>query len=367
MTGLSLLMVTPRFEPSSGGVETHVREVGSRLASRGHQVTLIAGDPAGDLAPEEGLHGMRVLRVGTLPRDTDLMLAPGLPALIRRIPADLVHVQSWHTLMAPVAMASSTALGRPTVLTFHSGGHSSALREAARGVQLLALRPWLRAADRLVAVSAFEAAALAGRLRLRRSRFTVVPNGAELPVLDERPARDPDLVLSVGRLEAYKGHEVAIRALAPLSRVRPAVRLRIVGAGPDEHRLRSIAEETGVADRVSIEAVPAGDGAAMAGLLASAGAVALLSRYESQGISAYEAVGAGARVVVRDETALAELVEREWAAGVRPAAEPDEVAEALEAALSAEPPDRAPVVPTWDAATDGLEALYRDVLDGRRR
>ena len=363
MIGRSILMVTPRFEPSTGGVETHVREVGARLAARGHRVTVIAGDPHHELSPEAEIEGIRVLRVRTWPPRSDAMLAPGLPALMASIGADIVHIQSYHTLIAPLGLATAKALRRPTVLTFHSGGHSSGLRERVRGLQLLALRPLLRRANALVAVAPFEASLLARRLRLRRTRFSIIPNGAELPLGLGAVERDPDLILSVGRLEAYKGHDQVIRALPYLRATHPSARLRIVGSGPDAERLRTIARQVGVQEHVQIEAIPGGDRTGMASALAGAGAVAILSRFESQGIAAYEAVGVGARVLVRDDSALGELVTRGWATGVAPGALPAEIAGRLADVLGAPQPPL-PDVPTWDETAAQLARLYEQILRG---
>jgi glycosyltransferase involved in cell wall biosynthesis len=90
-------------------------------------------------------------------------------------------------------------------------------------------------------------------------RFTsseVVPLGVDrgdfpLRGIDERPWRGR--LLCVGRVEARKGFEVAIRALVAL----PGATLRI--AGPtDGHldALLAIARELGVADRITTGAVP---------------------------------------------------------------------------------------------------------------
>jgi glycosyltransferase involved in cell wall biosynthesis len=80
---------------------------------------------------------------------------------------------------------------------------------------------------------------------------------------DEPPPAE-HVIISPGRLVWEKGHHDAIRALALLHRgivtlpdgtvARP--RLRIVGAGPEEARLRAAAAELGVADAVEIGSVP---------------------------------------------------------------------------------------------------------------
>ncbi len=134
------------------------------------------------------------MRTRAWPRGTDLFVAPALPRELRREPFDLVHCQGYHTFVAPIAMFTALRCHIPYVVTFHSGGHSSRLRRAIRPVQVWLLRPLMRRAAALIAVSEFEADLFARQLRLPRSRLNVIPSGVELPVVDEtldrrRPSR----------------------------------------------------------------------------------------------------------------------------------------------------------------------------------
>jgi phosphatidylinositol alpha-1,6-mannosyltransferase len=108
-------------------------------------------------------------------------------------------------------------------------------------------------------------------------------------------------MLTVARLVAHKGQDVAIRALALL----PAdVHYLIVGSGPDEPRLRSLAAQVGVADRVTIAG--ALDDADVAEAYATASVYVGLSRrdgdvsVEGFGISFVEAGASGTPSVAGD-------------------------------------------------------------------
>jgi glycosyltransferase involved in cell wall biosynthesis len=81
----------------------------------------------------------------------------------------------------------------------------------------------------------------------------------------------------VGRLERYKGHQRIISAMPAILAQRPDVRLRIAGEGPYEPDLRRLAARLGVAERVEIRALPIHDRSGMAGLMAGAALVAVLS------------------------------------------------------------------------------------------
>src|SRR5262245_60266474 len=138
---MRILMVAARCHPFMGGIETHIHEVGPRLVARGHVVDVLTTDPSGELPAEEYVRGMRVQRVRAWPRERDLYVAPGIYAAIRRGVWDLVHFQGYNTFVAPIGMLAAIRGGLPFVLTFHSGGHSSRLRNAMRGAQQAMLRP----------------------------------------------------------------------------------------------------------------------------------------------------------------------------------------------------------------------------------
>jgi phosphatidylinositol alpha-1,6-mannosyltransferase len=61
---------------------------------------------------------------------------------------------------------------------------------------------------------------------------------------------DAPVILTVARLVPHKGQDMGIRALAALSHDFPALRYIMVGEGHDEARLRALARELGVTDKV---------------------------------------------------------------------------------------------------------------------
>ena len=109
-------------------------------------------------------------------------MAPRVASLVRRLDADIVHCQGYHTLVAPLAMLTALATRKPYVVTFHSGGHSGRGRRPLRWAQNRMVWPLLGRADRLVAVSAFEAARFGSLLRVPEDRIKVIPNGANMEV-----------------------------------------------------------------------------------------------------------------------------------------------------------------------------------------
>ncbi|MEL6890807.1 MAG: glycosyltransferase family 4 protein, partial [Actinomycetota bacterium] len=310
--GMHVTMVCARFPPLIGGTEAHVYELGRRLIERGHRVDVVTTVADAARAGTSNEEGVEVHRVPTRFSRSDLHFAPTLRSTVERVGGDLIHVQGYHTFVAPMAMAAADRIGRPYVVTFHSGGHSSRFRRAVRPIQQRILRSQLERAGALIGVSAFESAFFTRRLGLADDRIETVPNGVAPEFVDvgrnamRRRSGSP-LVVSFGRLEEYKGHHKVIRAFARRHQALAGARLRLVGAGSQREVLATLAEDLGISDRVEFVAVPYGDRAGLAAELGAADVVVLMSSYESQGISGYEALATGARLIVADGSALTEL------------------------------------------------------------
>lgn len=357
-------MVTPRFLPLVGGVELHVDQVARRLAERGLRVTVLTTDTSGELLSAERMDGFDVRRVRAWPSRRDYYFAPHLYREISSSRCDIVHVQSFHTLVAPAAMHASRRTGLPYVLTFHAGGHSSPVRRRLRSLQLATIRPLLARADRLIALAPFEVEEYARRLRLPRERFAVIPNGSDLPLTGgvSTVVRERALIASVGRLERYKGHHRVLRALPYVLEQRPEARLRIIGSGPYEAALRELAWTLGVTHEVEIVAIPPGERERMASELARTSVVVSLSEFETQPLAALEALSSGCRLVVADTPGLSSLAHESLARAVRLDAPPIETAAVILEELGRPPVSDPPQLPTWDDCAGSLLDLYDSIL-----
>src|SRR5437763_11744191 len=102
---------------------------------------------------------------------------------------------------------------KPYIVTFHTGGYSSYIRNSLRHVQWRLLRPFFAHAAKLIGVSQFEAHYFRTLLHLPAERFSVVPNGAIMPVVEQASVPGYPLLVTVGRLERYKGYHRLIAAL----------------------------------------------------------------------------------------------------------------------------------------------------------
>lgn len=112
------------------------------------------------------------------------------------------------------------------------------------------------------------------------------------------------IILTVARLVPHKGQDTVIRALAGLSDEFPDLRYVMVGEGHDEERLRLLATELGVHDRVvfagAITDADLSEAYATATIYAGASRVDKEINVEGFGISFLEAAASGLPVVAGD-------------------------------------------------------------------
>jgi glycosyltransferase involved in cell wall biosynthesis/GT2 family glycosyltransferase len=363
---LNVAMVAPEALPGSGGIATHISEVAERLTNLGVEVTVATtGDV--DCPAQCERQGVAIL---TFPRwryPKDGFVSPLLLAELRQGGHDLVHVQGVHTLLAPAALLVGQRIGLPTVLSLHTGGHSSFVRHKLRPLQWAILTPVLRRTTAIVAVSEHEMKVFGRYLGQHRSKITLIPNGVaarEPRFMFEQPFEGSPLLVSVGRLERYKGHHKVIAALPAILGTAPEARLVIAGSGPYEMQLRRLARRLGVADRVSIKSYRDEQRPQLLALIASADVVTLLSTYEGHPLAVLEAIGLGRPIVVADSPGLTEIAEQGLAVMVPGRATADDTARCILGALSSmgRRASAVPPLPTWDDCARDLAEVYRRVV-----
>ncbi|MGN6274814.1 MAG: glycosyltransferase [Solirubrobacterales bacterium] len=359
-----VLMVTPRSPLQQGGVERHVLEVSRRLAAAGVEVEVLCGDPELKQATTETRDGVRIRTVRAWPRGRDWYFAPGIWREMGRGKWDLVHLQSYHTLVAPLAMLRALTLRVPYVVTFHGGGHSSQLRNRARGAQMRLLRPLLRRAARLVAVARFEVEQYGAALGVPPERFALIPNGTDLSFSDaDLAGAEPETptLASIGRLEHYKGHHRVLEAFPLVLEREPRARLLIVGRGPYEAELRRQAEALGLDGKVEITSVPAGDPEGMARLLGRVSLVVLMSEFETHPLVALEAAAARRRLLVADAGGLAEIAADGFGRAIPLDSTAAQIAAAAVEELAQPQPQRSPQLTSWEECAAALGDLYESI------
>jgi glycosyltransferase involved in cell wall biosynthesis len=234
-------------------------------------------------------------------------------AIARRVRAELIHTNMEVLLEGGLA---ARALGLPHILHYRGNtlDHPRWAFDALTAI-------WTRIADHVFCISA--ATAEIFRRRGYEDHVEVLWNPVDLTQFSPRRASDDvrkalgansgvPLVGTVGRLHPRKDLETFVRAAALVAARRPTVHFAIVGAAeaPVEEsyrdRLQALVREQGLEGRL----VFAGARRDIPEVMRALDVFVLSSRHEGFGRVAAEAMAATRAVVVTDEGALPELVER---------------------------------------------------------
>jgi glycosyltransferase involved in cell wall biosynthesis len=214
----------------------------------------------------------------------------------------------------------------------------------------------------LIAVSRFEAAVFERYGGLKDKPVAVIRNGGTLPSSVSGTDVVPGRIVSVGRLERYKGHQHVIEALPHVIRKVPEAHLLILGNGPYEDHLRKFADQLGVSSQVRIRYIASSDRLGMATALAESSVVAALSDYEAHPVAVMEALSVLRPVVGCDTAGVGELVAKGWVRGVPPGSSAAVVAQELVTAMSSPSLAIDTQLPTWDSCADQLAHIYLSSL-----
>ncbi len=318
---MDILQVTPRYPPQSGGIETHVKEISERLVDRGHNVTVLTADAGDGGTHRECRNGVHVRRYQSISPNNTIHFCPQILAAVWNYDSDIVHAHNYHSF--PLFFAALGVGERPFVATAHYHGESAS---PTRNRLLSLYRPFgryaVRAADKLIAVSEWEATQLTADFG---TDAMVIPNGLNTERFTEikKEERDRPYLLCVGRLEKYKGIQHVIRALPKLADYE----LVVAGSGPHRDWLEQIAVEGGVEARVSFLGYV--DDQRLPRLYAGAELFLNLSEFEAYGMTVGEALASGTPCVVLTSTALTDWTQEDRCVGINHRT-PEVVAEAIE-------------------------------------
>ena len=378
----------------AGGQNVHVAALAAGLARRGHEVTVHTrrDDPAlPDRVPTDDGYDVVHVTAGpaeALPKDDLLPHMPAFAAALRQEWAvqrpDVVHAHFWMSGLASVEAAGSLLAPVPVLQTFHALGsvkrrhQGDADSSPPQRVELE--RGLCRAVTHIVATCTDEVFELR-RLGLVRDRVSIVPCGVDTSVFTPRgpvaPRSERPRLLVLGRLVERKGQDDAVRALAAV----PEAELVVVGgppeteldADPEVRRLRAVAAEAGVADRlVFTGAVARADVPAW---VRSADVVLAVPWYEPFGITPLEAMACGRPVVATAVGGLVDTVVDGGTGDLVPPRDPERLGEALAALLAdderraaygAAGVKRARARYRWSRVVADTEAVYRHVLATHR-
>lgn len=258
------ILVTELFPPAVGGSAVLFENVYSRIAVND---VLVLTDRAGQADFEEQRGNLRIRHRATLSTRWGVVHPAGLAhhlkigRLIRAMTTGRPAVVHCGRALPEglQAMFATWSSGHPYVCWTH--GEELAYASTSRELTFLIKSVFRRAAA--VCANSVHTARMLEALGVAQRKIRVVYPGVDStrfhPALDATALRqrlagdDEILVMSVGRLQRRKGHDLMIEALASLRDLTPRLRYVIVGDGDERGRLESLVRAHRLDDRVRFE------------------------------------------------------------------------------------------------------------------
>jgi glycosyltransferase involved in cell wall biosynthesis len=291
--------------PHAGGAETHLHEIFSRVAARGHTVTLFCSSFDGAAANEtqSGIHVIREGHRNTFNAHVPLRYFTRFRHEHYDVVVDDVNKIPFYTPLY---------VREPLLVLAHHLFGTSIFAEAgvAAGLYVVAAERLLGAVYRhaeFAVVSPSTRDDLA-RHGIPPERMSIIHNCIDhsrfafsVPTKHPRPT-----IVYLGRLKRYKSVHHILEALPLVLRSVPEARVVIMGKGDDEPRLRSLAAALGIESHVEFTGFVAESEKASA--LGAAHCMVNPSLKEGWGIINIEANAAGTPVISADSPGLRDSV-----------------------------------------------------------
>jgi 1,2-diacylglycerol 3-alpha-glucosyltransferase len=323
---MRVAIFTDSWSPRVDGLTTSVQAFMRHLGPRGHEFHVFCPGTDWSRTPTEtrykgvpfwGYPDFQLsFRQG--PHDTAKILREGK--------FDLVHIQS-PFLVGLIGLRAARKAGIPAMTSYHTYLPDLVPYVVPPGGRWLSKKlvwkstGWfLRRCDRILTPSPSCAAELWSHLGDDLPPMEVHPNGVDTtrfhPRARNQAARaklmpdgarlDDPVLVTVGRMAREKDIPFLLEALSQAKLRRPRLCLAIGGRGPELPRIRKRIAELGLEDSVKLLGfVPDDD---LAGIYASADAFVTASQFETQGMTAVEAMASGIPVAAVHARGLADYV-----------------------------------------------------------
>lgn len=328
--GVLSMHTSPLDQPGagdSGGLNVYVRELAASMADKGTECDIYVRRTNPDVAEmvelETGVNVIQIeagpygLEKADLPAVVDIW-TQGVAAYLDRRPVDAFHAHYWLSAVAGHHLKHEFDL--PLAVTFHTLGRIKSIAgDSEPEGRIRAEELVIGCADAVFASGSVEADQLTSLYGIPRDRIEILTPGVDSKIFNPNAlssARtviglgDYPVLLFVGRIQALKGLDVAIGALA-LSNSREA-RLVVVGGlsgdeGPKTYTdLKQRIKNNGLDDRVIF--VEPQTHQALSTYYRAADVCLVPSRSESFGLVALEAAACGTAVVASNVGGLRDNV-----------------------------------------------------------
>ncbi|PNK61738.1 glycosyltransferase family 1 protein [Psychrobacter sp. FDAARGOS_221] len=332
MPTLHVLLVTETWLPDMNGVAMSLQRIMKQMAEMGHQVSLVRPKPkmSGNdkyklsvqqlveqnsfIANDIQVKGMSIPKYASL--QFGLPSYPTFIKTLKRIRPDIVHIATEGPL-GLAALLAAKRLGISATTGYHTQFHDFS-KHFGLGVlaePIMTYFKWLHNSSKATCVPSRKTYNDLDQLGFKR--LYEVGRGVDLVQFNPKHRsnvlrtkwganKDDTVLVMVSRLSPEKGIDLVIKSFQALKQSQPqrALKLVIVGDGPDKPRLEALAKN----NKADIHFAGAQTGLDLSEHYASGDAFVFASQVETFGNVVIEAMASGLPVYAFDDAAAGMLV-----------------------------------------------------------
>lgn len=312
---MKIVHVARQYYPSIGGVQTAVAKLCHYQLLDGHNVKVVSLDrqfgnknKKERLKKEEILNGISIYRI-PFRGPHQYAIAPSVFDQVRD--SDIIHLHSSDFFLDYLSLTKPFHK-KPIVLTSHGIYFHTPVAKMLKKIYFHSItRINLMNTSAVICVSQHDYDLLKKIAPIEK--LHIIPNGVEFSRFSMLDAvnRDPNLLVSIGRLAENKGYDRLLKSFALVCKSNPLIKLFIVG--PDQGmqgNLKGLCSSLGITDRVYF--VGKVSDTDVNNYLLRANVWLSGAYYESFGIALLEAMAAGCLPVIQQIPAFEQLIGKDY-------------------------------------------------------
>lgn len=380
------IVQTPvRFLPDTGGVESYVYDLSTKLRERGHTVSVVCAESTKKGSVPDEVDRIRVERVPSIGKIANTDITPTLPLILGGMvkDADVFHTHIPTPWSADITAIIGAVTNTPVVVTYHNDVVGSGVFNYIADIyNRTQLQVTLRLADRILTTHG-SYVEKSEHLEKFSEKTKSVTNGVNTeiyyPKKLSKQERKKQTEMNGGTIfflsvldgyHGYKGLDTLLNSIAILKRSGgEAPRLIVGGEGQMKQAYEEMAANLGIADLVSFEGYIDSDD--LRETYSAADAFVLPSKSAEQegfGLVLLEALSCGTPVITTPVVGVADFVSDHDAGTLVPPEDPDALADAIYHQVHDRETDRQMLHSlceeqySWMQSARQIEDVYRELV-----
>lgn len=291
------------YHPKAGGAERTIYEVSKRLAILGNAVTIVSSGWK-NCQKRETLDSCKIIRVGKY-----FGVHAAVPIIILKhkfdvIIADLGHAVPWFS--PPIFSKRNVVFFRHLHARSLPGQVNSVLARIITGVEKCYFLLYHRAKFVTESTTSIEDL---NHLGINNSEIVKIEPGIDLNIFTVGKKTEYPSIIYFGGMRKYKRPEESLTLLSSLIKIFPALKMYMVGDGPELERLKKITKELNLDKSVIFKGRL--DTHSLSKLLSKCWLNVHTSKTEGWGLSIIEASASGTPTVAYEVPGVVDTIENE--------------------------------------------------------